>query len=245
MKKIFTLSLVTVLLLTTLTSCRMPEKKDPFKEILEENPDMELPKSEVMEVDPEDIPVVDEELDPTSDRPVQNQAVARAVSELENDIYVFNSRFNNMATLPEGSTTGDAEVHDIRVGHDGKIYESAGDAVRGQYRQLVGSIETVVSEASTSAQTAVECAEIAVSARDEAKVSEENAKASELVATTLNQTATKLYSETMEMIDAHNKALGMATFEMDEEGYLTYTDDVKYTFSVDDEGMLNYDVSAQ
>ena len=56
MKKIFTLPLVTVLLLATLTSCRMPEKQDPFKEILEENPDMELPKSEVMEVDPEDIP---------------------------------------------------------------------------------------------------------------------------------------------------------------------------------------------
>lgn len=56
MKKIFTLTLVTVLLLTTLTSCRMPEKQDPFKEILEENPDIELPKSEVMEVDPQDTP---------------------------------------------------------------------------------------------------------------------------------------------------------------------------------------------
>ena len=57
MKKILTLTLAAVLLLASLTSCRMPEKKDPFKEILEENPEMELPKSEVMEVDPESIPI--------------------------------------------------------------------------------------------------------------------------------------------------------------------------------------------
>ena len=56
MKKMWTLFLTAALLLTALTSCRMPEKQDPFKEILEENPEMELPKSEVMELDPEDIP---------------------------------------------------------------------------------------------------------------------------------------------------------------------------------------------
>ena len=56
MKKMWTLFLTAALLLTALTSCRMLEKQDPFKEILEENPEMELPKSEVMEVDPEDIP---------------------------------------------------------------------------------------------------------------------------------------------------------------------------------------------
>lgn len=56
MKKILTLTLAALMLLTSLASCRMPEKKDPFKEILEENPDMELPKSEVMEVDPDTVP---------------------------------------------------------------------------------------------------------------------------------------------------------------------------------------------
>ena len=57
MNKLLTLTLAATMLLASLTSCRMPEKKDPFKEILEENPDMELPKSEIMEVDPEDIPI--------------------------------------------------------------------------------------------------------------------------------------------------------------------------------------------
>ena len=54
MKKLLTLTLAALMLLTSLTSCRMPEKKDPFKEILDENPEMELPKSEVMEVAPVD-----------------------------------------------------------------------------------------------------------------------------------------------------------------------------------------------
>ena len=53
MKKILTLTLAALMLLTVLTSCRA-EIKDPFKEILEENPEMELPKSEVMEVAPVD-----------------------------------------------------------------------------------------------------------------------------------------------------------------------------------------------
>ena len=56
MKKLLTLTLASALLLTSLTSCRLPEKKDPFKEILEGNPEIELPKSEIMEVDPESIP---------------------------------------------------------------------------------------------------------------------------------------------------------------------------------------------
>ena len=56
MKKLLTLTLAATMLLASLTSCRMPEKKDPFKEILEENPEIELPKSEIMEVDPESIP---------------------------------------------------------------------------------------------------------------------------------------------------------------------------------------------
>ena len=56
MNKMILLALAALMLLSAVTACRMPEKKDPFKEILEGNPDMELPKSEVMEIDPEDAP---------------------------------------------------------------------------------------------------------------------------------------------------------------------------------------------
>lgn len=38
------------------------------------------------EIDPDDIPIVDDELDLTSKRPIENQAVARAIARLEAEI---------------------------------------------------------------------------------------------------------------------------------------------------------------
>ena len=42
--------------------------------------------------------------------------------------------------LAEGSTTGDAELMDIRAAFDGKTYPTAGDSVRGQCGELYDNL---------------------------------------------------------------------------------------------------------
>lgn len=54
-----------------------------------------------------------------------------------------DARISNLAKLPSGSTTGDAELQDIRTGEDGTVYDNAGEAVRGQIGQLKESLKDI------------------------------------------------------------------------------------------------------
>ena len=106
---------------------------------------------------PEDIPFIDDELDMTSTRPVQNQAIARAVasmrsdvkkntksaSDLSNELAVERARINNLATLAAGSTTGDAELIDGRVDHTGKTWANIGEHIRGVSGQLAEAQKSI------------------------------------------------------------------------------------------------------
>lgn len=61
-------------------------------------------------------------------------------NELNDRIATLESRMDTFSQLAEGSTTGDAELMDIRVGANGVTYPTAGDAVRGQVDILQNEI---------------------------------------------------------------------------------------------------------
>ena len=66
----------------------------------------------------------------------QNTSINQTTSAQNSKITTLESRMDTFTRLSEGSTTGDAELKDIRVGANGVTYNNAGDAVRGQYSQL-------------------------------------------------------------------------------------------------------------
>lgn len=51
-------------------------------------------------------------------------------TSVKNDIQVQKNRIDNLTTLTEGSTTGDAELIDARVGADGKSFTNVGGLIR-------------------------------------------------------------------------------------------------------------------
>ena len=56
-----------------------------------------------------------------------------------------NGRITQLATLTEGSTTGDAELTDIRVCYDGSTCTSAGEAVRKQISDVQDAFQDLLS----------------------------------------------------------------------------------------------------
>jgi len=108
----------------------------------------------VKELDPETSPVYD---DTDIRLLISQEAIARQAADnkkvnvssyitdkanIEEEIAVERARIDQIANTP-GSTTGDLELADIRVGADGVTYTSAGASVRTQLTDLDSSIKNV------------------------------------------------------------------------------------------------------
>ena len=67
---------------------------------------------------------------------------AAIVADTDNSIALLSARVDNI--IPDGTQTeGNLELLDIRVGADGTIYPSAGDAVRGQVTDLKSAVNAI------------------------------------------------------------------------------------------------------
>lgn len=68
---------------------------------------------------------------------------AQTINLNKNEIAVLKSRMDSFTSLQQGSTTGDAELIDGRVGFDGIVYENIGGAIRSQINKLHNKIDII------------------------------------------------------------------------------------------------------
>ena len=63
-------------------------------------------------------------------------SLGKAATENQRNIALARARLDALMAMPEGATTNDAELADIRVSNGGRVFSSAGEAVRTQVGDL-------------------------------------------------------------------------------------------------------------
>lgn len=63
--------------------------------------------------------------------------LAERLNDTESELRLEKNRIDNITQLKEGSTTGDAELTDVRIDYEGHEFENAGNAVREQIIEII------------------------------------------------------------------------------------------------------------
>lgn len=71
------------------------------------------------------------------------EAAVAPITEAASQVQSLSERIDQIVALTDGSTTGDAELLDARIGYDGTTYNSAGAAIRAQIYALKQEIDSI------------------------------------------------------------------------------------------------------
>lgn len=179
---------------------------------------------------------------------------------------IYYDPVTEMLTLPliDGTTIGvdlsrlitefeflDSETIAFSVGADGKATAIVKDGSIGEKHLRPDYLADIRVESARAEASANESANYAKNSSDSAILSKswavggtntrdgEDTNNSEYYAKLSKKNA----DDAKDAVDQINKKIQMSEFDVDENGYLIYTDNAPYLFSVDDDGMLNWEVA--
>lgn len=130
--------------------------------------------------------------------------IVGAINEVVSQTKTNASRIDTLAKLQDGSTTGDAELQDIRVGADGTKYNTAGDSVRKQIQATEAKIvpvDSTLKESGQAADSKVVGEQVSSLKEDISQLSEDKAS--------INQLSLGIYTDGLMYIFVNGQPIGI------------------------------------
>ena len=134
-------------------------------------------------------------LDATEKNPNIEDSMAEKIANLENETKKIDNSVKKIISLPNGASTGDAQIEEAKVGIEGETYDTLGDAIREQvktYRDVDVSNSKPTGKARVWVNTASndsESQDILLPQVDDNNVSDENTWSSKKIDSCLSDYA--------------------------------------------------------